>query len=100
MTAIRKAHFSSSPKSKRARQRHLKTRRLDRKGFSKRRFSGVTAMNDRTARLRAHKQNIDRYQSLLTTNLSELELQFLQIRLSEERISLAMLEYMSPSGSS
>jgi hypothetical protein len=57
-------------------------------------------MNDRTARLRAHKQKIDRYQSLLTTNLSELELQFLQIRLSEERISLAMLEYMSPSGSS
>lgn len=57
-------------------------------------------MNDRIARLRAHKQNIDRYQRLLTTNLSELELQFLQKRLSEERIALAMLEYMIPSGSS
>jgi hypothetical protein len=57
-------------------------------------------MNDRMARLRAHKQNIDRYQSLLATNLSELELQFLQKRLSEEQIALAMIEEMSPMGSS
>ena len=57
-------------------------------------------MDERIARLNAHKQNINRYQSLLTTNLSELELQFLQKRLSEERMALAMLEFMSPSRSS
>jgi len=57
-------------------------------------------MNDRIASLRAHKQNIERYQSLLATDLSELEMQFLQKRLSEERMALAMLEFMSPSGSS
>jgi hypothetical protein len=57
-------------------------------------------MDERIARLNAHKQNISRYQSLLTTNLSKLELQFLQKRLSEERMALAMLEFMSPSCSS
>ena len=69
-------------------------------GFQKELSSGVPMMKDRIARLRAHKQNIDRYQSLLATNLSELELQFLQKRLSEERIALAMIEEMSPMGSS
>jgi hypothetical protein len=58
------------------------------------------AMTDRAARLRAHRQNIQRYQSLLTTKLSEHELQFLQRRLAEEQMALTMLEFMSTSGGS
>ena len=38
-------------------------------------------MNGRTARLRAHHQNIERYQSLLKTELGEVELQYLERRL-------------------
>ena len=41
--------------------------------------------------LRTHQQNIERYQRLLKTKLSDLETQFLQKRLTEERFWLAML---------
>jgi hypothetical protein len=57
-------------------------------------------MNERIARLRAHQQNIDRYERLLETTLSETELQFLQKRLSEERFAVAMLQFMSSGGPS
>jgi hypothetical protein len=57
-------------------------------------------MNERIARLRAHQSNIDRYQGLLKSNLSEIELRFVEQRLSEERLALAMLQFMSPSNSS
>lgn len=50
----------------------------------------------RVARLRAHQKNIERYQSLLKTRLSEVETQFLERRLSEERFWVAMLDYMAP----
>jgi hypothetical protein len=50
----------------------------------------------RLARLRAHQNNVERYQSLLKTKLSEVETQFLERRLSEERFSLAMLDCMAP----
>jgi hypothetical protein len=50
----------------------------------------------RIARLRAHQKNIELYQSLLKTKLSEVETQFLERRLSEERFSLAMLDCMAP----
>jgi hypothetical protein len=56
-------------------------------------------MNERISRLRAHQRNIDRYQGLLKSSLSEIELRFVEQRLSEERLALAMLQFMSPSSS-
>jgi hypothetical protein len=53
-------------------------------------------MSERIARIRVHQNNIDRYQGLLKTNLSEVELQYLEKRLSEERFAIAMLHFMSP----
>lgn len=40
-------------------------------------------------RIRAHRNNIYRYQRLLRTKLSELERQFIERRLAEEQNSLA-----------
>jgi hypothetical protein len=56
-------------------------------------------MNERITRLRAHQRNIDRYQGLLKSSLSEIELRFVEQRLSEERLAMAMLQFMSPSNS-
>ena len=56
-------------------------------------------MNERIARLRAHQRNIDRYQGLLKSSLSEIELRFVEQRLSEERLALVMLQFMSLSNS-
>jgi hypothetical protein len=53
-------------------------------------------MDERIPRLRTHQKNIDRYQGLLKTKLSELESQFLERRLSEERLALATLEFLTP----
>jgi hypothetical protein len=54
-------------------------------------------MNEkRAAFLRTHQMNIERYQSLLKTKLSEAEVNFLERRVAEERFSLAMLSFMSP----
>jgi hypothetical protein len=53
-------------------------------------------MQERIARLRTHQKNVDRYQSLLKTTLSETERHFLEKLVSEERLAIAMLEFMSP----
>jgi hypothetical protein len=53
-------------------------------------------MSERITRIRAHQNNIDRYQGLLKTELTEVELQYLEKRLSEERFAIAMLHFMSP----
>ena len=51
-------------------------------------------MNEkRAAFLRTHQMNIERYQNLLKTKLSEAEVHYLQKRLSEERLSVAMLQF-------
>jgi len=50
-------------------------------------------MDKQAERLRAQR-NIDRYQKLLETNLNEIELRFVEQRLSEERFTLAMLQFM------
>ena len=55
-------------------------------------------MNERIARLRAQQRNIDRYQGLLKSSLSEIELRFVEQR-SEERLALALLQFTSPSNS-
>jgi hypothetical protein len=44
--------------------------------------------------LRVHEMNIDRYQGLLKTKLTEFEASFLERRLSEERFAIAMLQFM------
>jgi hypothetical protein len=53
-------------------------------------------MDERVARLRTHQENIDRYEDMLNTKLTEIEVQYLQRRLSEERFAVAMLQFMSP----
>ena len=54
-------------------------------------------MTDKVARLRAHQRNMERYESLLK---SDVGLQFLEKRLSEQRLALAMLEFMRSSAAS
>ena len=57
-------------------------------------------MNEkRAAFLRTHQMNIERYQNLLKTKLSEAEVNFLERRLAEERFAVAMLDFMSPNAS-
>jgi hypothetical protein len=48
-------------------------------------------MDERIARLRAHQKNIERYQSLLKTELTEVEMHYLEKLLSEERLVMAIL---------
>jgi hypothetical protein len=57
-------------------------------------------MSERANRLRCHQRNIDRYQGLLKSGLSDTELRFVEQRLSEERLALAMEQFMSPSNPS
>jgi hypothetical protein len=52
-------------------------------------------MDDKIARLRTHQKNIDRYEDLLKTKLTEIEAQYLERRLSEERFAMATLRFMS-----
>jgi hypothetical protein len=54
-------------------------------------------MDEKIARLRSHLRNIDRYQKLLKTKLTEVEMQYLETRLSEERSAVAVLHFTSPS---
>ncbi|MCC8954289.1 hypothetical protein H8B02_12740 [Bradyrhizobium sp. Pear77] len=51
--------------------------------------------NRKTAMLRVHEQNIERYQGLLRTKLSDVEIHFIERRLSEERSAIEMLKFMS-----
>jgi hypothetical protein len=48
----------------------------------------TTMMDEKLALLRAHRNNIRRYNRLLKTNLTELERQFIEKRLSEERAAM------------
>jgi len=45
------------------------------------------------------KKNIERYESLLKTKLSEVKTQYLERRLFEERFVIRILHYMRPSAS-
>ncbi|MGA2998586.1 hypothetical protein [Bradyrhizobium sp.] len=57
-------------------------------------------MSERASRLRFHQRNIDHYHGLLKSGLSDIELRFVEQRLSEERLALAILQFMSPNNSS
>jgi hypothetical protein len=48
-------------------------------------------MDEKLARLRAHRNNVHRYRRLLSTRLSDLEREFLSRRLSEEQIAIDTL---------
>jgi hypothetical protein len=46
----------------------------------------------RTAQMRGHRRNIERYCRLLATELTELERQYLHKRIAEEQAQLERLE--------
>jgi hypothetical protein len=48
-------------------------------------------IDQQLARLHAHRSNIQRYRNLLQTSLTELERQFVEKRLTEERSNLESL---------
>ena len=48
-------------------------------------------IDERNARVRAHANNMRRYERLLATRLSDVERQFIERRLAEERSALAIL---------
>jgi hypothetical protein len=48
--------------------------------------------DERTVRIRAHRQNLDRYCRLLTTNPSDTERKLLHGRIAQERLDLERLE--------
>ncbi|MBW7967303.1 hypothetical protein [Bradyrhizobium sp. BR 10261] len=48
-------------------------------------------LDENLVRIRAHRNNIHRYRRLLRTRLSELERQFIERRLTEERSALESL---------
>jgi hypothetical protein len=50
--------------------------------------------DERIARLCAHQKNIERYQSLLKTKLSEVQTHYFETRLSEERFAITMLGFI------
>ena len=52
-------------------------------------------MEERITRLRVHLSNIDRYQRLLKTKLSDAEQQYLEKRLAEERFAITALNFTS-----
>jgi hypothetical protein len=57
----------------------------------------VTAMIDfRTAKMRGHRRNIERYCRLLATELTDLERQYLHKRIAEEQAHLERLEKSQP----
>jgi hypothetical protein len=47
--------------------------------------------NEQVARIRAHQTNLDRYCWLLTTELTEIERQFVHKRIAGERLELDRL---------
>jgi hypothetical protein len=51
----------------------------------------MTTMIDNLARLRTHRNSIHRCRGLLGTQLSELERQYVERRLSEEQTAIEML---------
>ncbi|AMA61482.1 hypothetical protein BCCGELA001_26285 [Bradyrhizobium sp. CCGE-LA001] len=48
-------------------------------------------LDENLARIRVHRDNIRRYRNLLETQLSELERQFIERRISEEKSALEAL---------
>ena len=47
--------------------------------------------DEKFVRLRVHRNNIDRYRQLLKTTLTDLERDFIELRLSEEHAAIEAL---------
>jgi hypothetical protein len=56
-------------------------------------------IDQQLARVRTHRNNIQRYRNLLQTDLTELERQFVERRLVEEQSNLDLLVTSLPRGS-
>jgi 5-bromo-4-chloroindolyl phosphate hydrolysis protein len=54
---------------------------------------GISAMEATMVQMRTHQKNIDRYKDLLETELSEVDRQYIEKRLSEERLTIATLQF-------
>ncbi|MCK1422943.1 MULTISPECIES: hypothetical protein [Bradyrhizobium] len=52
-------------------------------------------MDEKIVRLRTYQKNIDRYVRLLETTLTEVERQYIERRLTEERSAMALLSASS-----
>ena len=50
-------------------------------------------IDEALARYRAHRQNINRYRSLLQTGLTELEREFIERRIAEEEAAISVLAF-------
>jgi hypothetical protein len=50
-------------------------------------------IDEALARYRAHRQNINRYRSLLLTSLTELEQRFIEQRIAEEEAAMSALAF-------
>ncbi|WP_245312836.1 hypothetical protein [Bradyrhizobium macuxiense] len=59
--------------------------------FNKDRRRTSQRIDERLERLRAHRNNIGRYRRLLNTELSDLEREFVDRRLSEEVMAMQLL---------
>jgi hypothetical protein len=57
---------------------------------------GIMTKDQRLARVRAHRSNIQRYRNLLQSSLTELERQFIEKRLTEEQTNLESLSTSLP----
>ena len=53
-------------------------------------------IDQQLARVRTHRNNIQRYRNLLQTNLTELERQYVERRLIEEQLNLESLATSLP----
>src|SRR4051812_43167143 len=54
-------------------------------------IKGPVILEEKFARLRTYRNNIDRYRRLLKTELTELERQFIERRLNEEKTAMESL---------
>jgi hypothetical protein len=55
----------------------------------------ITMLDERSIRLRTHRDNIARYRAILKTDLTDLERQFIERRLSEEQSEFELLQTAS-----
>ncbi len=53
-------------------------------------------IDEKLARLRMHRNNISRYRRLLKTDLSELQRQFIERRINEEKSALKSVAASGP----
>jgi hypothetical protein len=73
------------------------TARLNAGNCLKFHLAGVAMMGFKITRVQTIKSNIDRYQALLTTNLSDIETEYVTRKLTEEQFALSIMQSMDQS---